>query len=1224
MRFSICGIRKLLIAASIVALATAEGAAQSNTFEAPYGISPNGAYSSYNIDSVNMVNGNLIINIPLYSLPQLGKLALSFSAVANSVGWQQQETCQDDLDECQYFYINPQPGYIAPINGYGYGNRPLFAVGPIIANDHFSSIAGPYQTSSTDQYGDTWFHNDWALVDQTGASHMLIYDASNSSQLRTTDGSGYLFESGIPDPYYDSSGSYTVVGPNGVKTNWNSSTSMITQTDPSILPSGTYSNTITLQNGNYTDTLGRPIPAPPTTYSTSVTQGCPAPQGDNQPTVGEASWIVPGPNGGQIKYLLCYADVNIHTDFWGNQGQAYDYQGLGPDGYTVWDYEDDESVGTVAAIQSVVLPDGSYYEFTYQSADTNAPMSDSYPYIAYGGITGIHLPQGGNVQYAYGETLACQDNGAVGLPALTSRTVTDINGHSNTWTYSYGKDSGTINLMTDPSGNDTAYTLLHSPNNPNCAGYVQTKTTYQGSMASGVKLKSTQTSYSFTATPLDTAGAAYGDANALVTSATTTLNNSASATMATGYDSGVFTGDNPDCGFGYGMNLTDPCSTESALQTVALSMSFPTSSIVTDYSGATLKKTTTSYTWQTSGSPYWTANILDTPQYVTVYDGNNNEVAQTTNTYDVNSSCAADLGYLTQTSRWVNSTSSIETTQTWNCKNGKVSQEQDGNGNITSLSYENGDTGPFPSTVTHPATHGVQHVDSYTWDDVTGSMGSHKDWNNNTTHYTYDSVGRLIKVTNPDQSTTTYSYPFYTGTSSCSTDFPCLREVDVASDLNASQDGLLKSKIVFDGLDHAIMSEAANGAYTESAYNYFDKVCAVSNPDYTDPGTLSCNASNNPTLSGTGGISYYAYDPLGRMTRLTRQDGSARNWSYSGNSVAFSDENGSEWTRTSDTLGRLTKVLEPNGSSQSPSMETDYAYDPLGDLVSVTQWGGPSGSSGGRTRSFTYDGLSELLSATNPETGTDYYTYDADGNVISRTDARNIITNYTYDDLNRLVSKTYSGNVQTGQLSSCFEYDQPSTGNNLVGRLVAEWTQAGACPASPPSGPQSVSLPNGYQSLRLIGAYDLMGRIISEQQCVLGFCTSQAPPSAPPANCSVLPAANGLSYCYDLAGNLTAYSNGLNSTAYPQQSILFSQSFNGAGRLTSVGSSMTGAQLPGCLFNAQSGSDTPSQWCTQLLSQPVYTPFGALQNWTLGGGNISVTKTYDNRTRVLGETVNQQ
>ena len=45
-------------------------------------------------------------------------------------------------------------------------------------------------------------------------------------------------------------------------------------------------------------------------------------------------------------------------------------------------------------------------------------------------------------------------------------------------------------------------------------------------------------------------------------------------------------------------------------------------------------------------------------------------------------------------------------------------------------------------------------------------------------------------------------------------------------------------------------------------------------------------------------------------------------------------------------------------------------------------------------RTFVYDCLKRLTSATNPESGTTTYTYDNNGNVVKRTDARGRITCY--------------------------------------------------------------------------------------------------------------------------------------------------------------------------------------------------------------------------------------
>src|SRR5262249_43728907 len=66
------------------------------------------------------------------------------------------------------------------------------------------------------------------------------------------------------------------------------------------------------------------------------------------------------------------------------------------------------------------------------------------------------------------------------------------------------------------------------------------------------------------------------------------------------------------------------------------------------------------------------------------------------------------------------------------------------------------------------------------------------------------------------------------------------------------------------------------------------------------------------------------------------------------------------------------------------AMRTLYAYDGLGNLLRVEQHGGTADSTQWRVRTFTYNSLSQLLTATNPESGTISYTYDNDGNLLQK------------------------------------------------------------------------------------------------------------------------------------------------------------------------------------------------------------------------------------------------
>ena len=132
-----------------------------------------------------------------------------------------------------------------------------------------------------------------------------------------------------------------------------------------------------------------------------------------------------------------------------------------------------------------------------------------------------------------------------------------------------------------------------------------------------------------------------------------------------------------------------------------------------------------------------------------------------------------------------------------------------------------------------------------------------------------------------------------------------------------------------------------------------------------------------------------------------------------------------------DHLKRL-----PAGKLGPDDPPTYYTYDALDNLLSVNQQGGTSDSTQWRTRTFTYDSLSRLRNASNPESGTVAYSYDANGNLTSKTDARGITTCYGtwsgsscngaagYDADNRLLMKTYSN----GDPAVTYAYDQGERG----------------------------------------------------------------------------------------------------------------------------------------------------------------------------------------------------
>ena len=248
----------------------------------------------------------------------------------------------------------------------------------------------------------------------------------------------------------------------------------------------------------------------------------------------------------------------------------------------------------------------------------------------------------------------------------------------------------------------------------------------------------------------------------------------------------------------------------------------------------------------------------------------------------------------------------------------------------------------------------------------------------------------------------------------------------------------------------------------------------------------------------------------------TRPTATAATWngrvqtSYNAEQTTVTDQAGKKRRSVTDGLGRLVGVDEPDASGSlddtatppQPLQPTNYTYDALGNLVQVDQ--------GTQHRYFTYDSLSRLKTAKNPEqvnsSGTQIatqYDYDDSSNLLTRTNPNGTTVTFTYDGLNRVKTKTLSTGGQWD-----YTYDT-ATISNAKGRLV------------------SVMLHNGTDGYYYDG-YDVMGRVTSSRQIT----------TAGAAN------SYSMSYGYDPAGNMT-------SETYPSGKQVMTE-YDSAGRIAGV------------------------------------------------------------------------
>jgi len=475
------------------------------------------------------------------------------------------------------------------------------------------------------------------------------------------------------------------------------------------------------------------------------------------------------------------------------------------------------------------------------------------------------------------------------------------------------------------------------------------------------------------------------------------------------------------------------------------------------------------------------------------------------------------------------------------------------------------------------------------------------------TAYTYDVMRRVTEINYPDGGQTTACYSDIGGT--CTKSGPPYEAV-VTTAIASSPTLNKVSTTVFDGLGRVsqtqLNSDPSGPTYTLTTYDAVGRKSQVYNP--TRCSTITSNCENETTW----GYTTYIYDALSRACVIVQPDGTVVSvcpttapagdvfTSYAAfPCTTVTDEAGKSRKSCVDGLGRMTGVWEDPSNLNYP---TTYTYDALNNLLSVTQNG--NNGANARLRTFTYDSLSRLACAANPEVqavtcpasvgnypaGAIAYKYDNDGNLASktapspnqpRTETATVTTSYTYDTLNRLTGKSYN-DAYNGNLT-------PGVTYGYDGVLLSCPTPVGF------AGGGGAANVIGRRSAMCFGGgseswtYDPMGRINEEND-------RYADPVAPFSGTVV---ANGSGWMVSADMAYTYYLNGnLAQTFYPQPGISnyeFYTTENAAGQISTAGDEFY-----------------------SVMENATYDPAGQLASvqvgWTDGASNPNlISNTYNKR-----------
>jgi len=911
---------------------------------------------------VDAANGDLHIEIPLGTYAQRGKLTYSARLVYDSRIWEVVNSNAWEPDNVPNETASYQwSGWRLLIDYQESGGAVGYRVTNGVCFDRYGNIIGTSQ-----------IFTDFTYTSANGTLHafptnMLTKEGSGSGaacQNGASSAAGYAT---------DSTGNYLSITNYSDGDVWNKQGTHV-YTGSVNYPEDSNGNFFTpqWQNGYeaFIDTLGRS----PVTVSSS---------GSN------IYYSVLNSQGSTSPYTVTTESIPVHTAF-GKSGVT-EYSG----NITVW--------------QSIQLPDGTKYEFTYDSGSTAGH---------YGELTGVTLPTGGQLSYSYGN-------------------FTDASGNENSWLENWSDGSGTWTLspsassgvnqvtMKKPSGDQVVYSF----NVANAAAAWDTQEEYESS--SNTVLKTLSITWNTTSQDKTEETETEPVPGGSISKTTEWSNYDNYGDPGTIAEWKYYSGSLP--------SSADRVTTISYTNYGAGAPVGLPNSIVVKANGTTVAQTNITYD---SGS-------VSSKMGVEHHDDTNFGTGYTTR------------GNPTQIQKLVSGSTYLTTSTMAYDETGQMVSVTDSNNNTTSMSYtdnfyNDNDANPpssySPSGPTNAyltqATLPIIGAETFGYYYGSGQLAYSKDQNGQTTyqHY-YDDFDR------PTESIPPVGWSLVA--------YPSSTEIDSYLGINdttpsTSCSSCRHDETVLDGLARNIDSYLVNDPDGETTVaTSYDSNGRVSETTYPYRGTAN-------------GDDAYAYDALDRVISITHADGTSSSIAYGasvggtgvntaqlcssstyglGYPTLITDEAGKERETWTDGFGRTIEVDEPN-SSGSLSENTCYVYDANNNLTQVV-------SPTGQTRSYSYDDLSRVLSAATPESHvgvTQYstsYSYTSSGSpcsgnpiaVCSRTDPRGITTTYTYDGLNRLTKITYSDSTPTvtycydGSNSSCISGGYSSS--NGKGRRTA-------------------------------------------------------------------------------------------------------------------------------------------------------------------------------------------
>ena len=285
-------------------------------------------------------------------------------------------------------------------------------------------------------------------------------------------------------------------------------------------------------------------------------------------------------------------------------------------------------------------------------------------------------------------------------------------------------------------------------------------------------------------------------------------------------------------------------------------------------------------------------------------------------------------------------------------------------------------------------TNAEGHGSSLSYDLRFYSPKTVTDPNGNVTSVAYDGFGRVVQTTEPDGTTTDYTYDTCGG-GACNVVTWAVPRLRLTVEINNSGQVEPRVRTYYDGNGREVLREVE--AF-DSADGWVSRQTR-----YDRMGRVSQRSQPYHSVGGSPVFTTYFYGWKDRLLRLDLPNGGVESTKYYATNggalyAEFTDANSNKKLSQFDALERLKSTTDGYGSADTSG--TTYTYHHLGGLDRIH-------FNGFQVADMDYDSAGYRTQIVEPSSGTTLFAYDALGNVLQTTDAKGQKIKTTYDRLNR-------------------------------------------------------------------------------------------------------------------------------------------------------------------------------------------------------------------------------